>query len=38
MYENGSPHGYGEYYWRDGGHYHGDFVKGLRHGKGKWVS
>jgi len=38
MYENGHPHGYGDYSWKDGSAYKGDFVKGLREGSGVWTN
>ena len=33
-----APYIYGEYYWKDGSIYKGDFVKGLREGKGIWIN
>jgi hypothetical protein len=36
-YEQGIPEGYGEYYWESGAFYRGDFLSGMRHGKGKWM-
>lgn len=32
----GAPNGKGTYKWKNGSIYVGDFVKGLKHGFGKW--
>lgn len=32
----GKPQGYGEYYWTMGSYFKGNFVNGLREGKGIW--
>ena len=33
---NGKPSGYGEYYWNHGSYFKGNFINGLRDGKGSW--
>ena len=35
-YENGKPHGYGDYYWSSGSFFKGNFKAGLRCGQGVW--
>ena len=32
----GKPQGYGEYYWAMGSFFKGNFINGLRDGKGLW--
>jgi hypothetical protein len=33
---NGKPNGKGSYKWANGATFTGDFVDGLKEGKGKW--
>ena len=35
-YRGGKPDGYGQYRWKSGSVYIGEFKDGLKHGKGKW--
>jgi len=35
-YQNGKPSGQGSYYWQNGSYFNGNFVDGLRNGKGIW--
>jgi len=35
-YESDSPEGYGEYYWENKSNYRGQFLSGMRHGRGVW--
>lgn len=37
-YLNSKFHGKGIYLWQNGSKYEGDFLNGVREGKGKWES
>ena len=36
QYQDGKPHGYGQYKWKNTSLYVGEFKNGMKHGKGKW--
>jgi hypothetical protein len=35
-YKDGKPNGHGTYTWHTGSQYEGEFLDGLKHGKGAW--
>ena len=37
LYKDGKPNGYGQYQWREGSIYVGEFLEGMKHGSGKWM-
>jgi hypothetical protein len=34
MFRQNLPNGIGDYYWKNGDRYHGNFINGKRHGEG----